>query len=127
MADAFLDGAPLVAITGQVSTDRMQLTSHQYLDLTAMFEPITKRSKQIIRPDTVGEIVRLAQSSGYCYATNKQLMGVCGLSDKSVSELRPPNAGEAEGPRPTAAACGWRCRSPRGGWAMSGRTRQWAA
>lgn len=34
-----------------------------------------------------GEIVRLAQSSGYCYATNKQLMGVCGLSDKSVSEL----------------------------------------
>ena len=60
VADAYLDGAPLVAITGQVGTDRMQLTSHQYLDLTAMFEPITKRSKQIIRPDTVGEIVRLA-------------------------------------------------------------------
>ena len=54
VADAYLDGAPLVAITGQVGTDRMQLTSHQYLDLTAMFEPITKRSKQIIRPDTVG-------------------------------------------------------------------------
>ena len=60
VADAYLDGAPLVAITGQVGTDRMQLTSHQYLDLSAMFEPITKRSKQIIRPDTVGEIVRLA-------------------------------------------------------------------
>ena len=60
VADAFLDGAPLVAITGQVGTDRMQLTSHQYLDLCAMFEPITKRTKQIIRPDTVGEIVRLA-------------------------------------------------------------------
>ncbi len=60
VADAFLDGAPLVAITGQVSTDRMQLTSHQYLDLEGMFTPITKRTKQIIRPDTVGEIVRLA-------------------------------------------------------------------
>lgn len=60
VADAYLDGAPLVAITGQVGTDRMQLTSHQYLDLTAMFAPITKRSKQIIRPDTVSEIVRLA-------------------------------------------------------------------
>lgn len=60
VADAFLDGAPLVAITGQVSTDRMQLTSHQYLDLSAMFAPITKRTKQIIRPDTVSEIVRLA-------------------------------------------------------------------
>ena len=30
VADAYLDGAPLVAITGQVGTDRMQLTSHQY-------------------------------------------------------------------------------------------------
>ena len=60
VADAFLDGALLVAITGQVSTDRMQLTSHQYLDLSAMFAPITKRTKQIIRPDTVSEIVRLA-------------------------------------------------------------------
>ena len=34
-----------------------------------------------------GELNRLAQSSGYCYATNKQLTGVCGLSVKTVSEL----------------------------------------
>ena len=66
VADAYLDGAPLVAITGQVGTDKMQLTSHQYLDLTAMYAPITKRSKQIILPDTVGEIVRLA----FKYAEN---------------------------------------------------------
>ena len=66
VADAFLDGAPVVAITGQVGTDTMQLTSHQYLDLCAMFEPITKRSKQVIRPDTVSEIVRLA----FKYAEN---------------------------------------------------------
>jgi len=60
VADANLDGAPLVAITGQVGTDKMHITSHQYLDLTKMFEPITKRSKQIVRPDTVPEIVRIA-------------------------------------------------------------------
>lgn len=60
VADANLDGSPLVAITGQVGTDRMHITSHQYLDLKEMFEPITKRSKQIVRPDTVTEIVRLA-------------------------------------------------------------------
>ncbi len=60
VADAYLDGAPLVAITGQVGTDKMQLTSHQYLDLTSMYAPITKRSKQILLPGTVGEIVRLA-------------------------------------------------------------------
>ena len=60
VADAFLDGAPLVAITGQVSSELMQFTSHQYLDLSAMFSPITKRSKVVIRPDAIAEITRLA-------------------------------------------------------------------
>ena len=60
VADANSDGAPLIAITGQVGTERMHLTSHQYLDLVNMFSPITKRSKQIVRPDTVHEIVRIA-------------------------------------------------------------------
>lgn len=60
VADAFLDGAPLVAITGQVSSELMQFTSHQYLDLSAMFSPITKRSKVVMRPDTISEVCRLA-------------------------------------------------------------------
>lgn len=60
VADANSDGAPVVAITGQVGTERMHLTSHQYLDLTTMFEPITKRTKQIVREDTINEIIRIA-------------------------------------------------------------------
>ncbi|MEQ8199541.1 MAG: thiamine pyrophosphate-binding protein, partial [Clostridiaceae bacterium] len=60
VADADSDGAPLVAITGQVGTERMHITSHQFLDICKMFEPITKKSKQVVRPDTVNEIVRLA-------------------------------------------------------------------
>lgn len=60
VADANLDGAPLVAITGQVGTNRMHITSHQYLDLVAMFRPVTKWNKQVVRPDTVMEIVRAA-------------------------------------------------------------------
>ena len=60
VADAQGDGAPLVAITGQVGTDKMHITSHQFLDLSKMFEPITKRTKLVVRPDTIGEIVRLA-------------------------------------------------------------------
>ncbi len=60
VADANTDGAPLIAITGQVGTDRMHLTSHQYLDLETLFTPITKRSKQVVKPDTVNEIVRIA-------------------------------------------------------------------
>lgn len=60
VADANSDGAPLVAITGQVGTERMHLTTHQFLDLVELFKPITKRSKQIVLPDTVSEIVRIA-------------------------------------------------------------------
>ena len=68
VADAYSDGAPLVAITGQVGTERMHITSHQFLDLTKMFEPITKRTKMVVRPDTIGEIVRLA----FKYAENEK-------------------------------------------------------
>lgn len=60
VADANLDGAPLVAITGQVGTDRMHIESHQYLDLVAMFAPVTKWNAQIVRPDNTPEIVRKA-------------------------------------------------------------------
>ncbi|MEL7329804.1 MAG: acetolactate synthase large subunit [Cyanobacteria bacterium J06559_1] len=60
VADANLDRAPLVAITGQVGTDRMHIESHQYLDIVAMFDPVTQWNKQIVRPDTTPEIVRKA-------------------------------------------------------------------
>jgi acetolactate synthase-1/2/3 large subunit len=60
VADANLDGAPLVAITGQVGTDRMHIESHQYLDLVAMFAPVTKWNAQIVRPSITPEIVRKA-------------------------------------------------------------------
>lgn len=71
VADANSDGAPLIAITGQVGTERMHLTSHQYLDLVEMFEPVTKRNKQILRPDTVNEIVRIA----FKYAESMHAVG----------------------------------------------------
>lgn len=60
VADANLDGAPVVAITGQVGTDRMHIESHQYLDLVAMFAPVTKWNAQIVRPSITPEIVRKA-------------------------------------------------------------------
>lgn len=60
VADANLDRAPLVAITGQVGTDRMHIESHQYLDLVAMFAPVTKWGRQIVRPGITPEIVRKA-------------------------------------------------------------------
>lgn len=60
VADANLDGAPLVAITGQVGTDQMHIEAHQYLDLVAMFAPVTKWNTQIVRPSNTPEILRKA-------------------------------------------------------------------
>jgi acetolactate synthase-1/2/3 large subunit len=60
VADANLDGAPLIAITGQVGTDRMHIESHQYLDLVSMFAPVTKWNKQIVRPNITPEVMRRA-------------------------------------------------------------------
>lgn len=60
VADANMDRAPLVAIAGQGSTNRMHKESHQMLDLVNLFEPITRYSKQIPLPEVIPEVVRKA-------------------------------------------------------------------
>lgn len=60
IADANLDRAPVVAITGQTATVRMHKESHQYIDVVSMFKPITKWNTRIGRADVVSEAVRKA-------------------------------------------------------------------
>jgi acetolactate synthase-1/2/3 large subunit len=60
VADAQLDRAPLVAITGQATRDRMFKESHQYLDVMAVFRPVTKWNVRVEIPETLPEIVRKA-------------------------------------------------------------------
>ncbi len=60
VADANMDRAPLVAVTGQAGTDRLHKESHQAMDLVALFRPMTKYNAQVTRPRTIPEIVRKA-------------------------------------------------------------------
>jgi acetolactate synthase-1/2/3 large subunit len=60
VADAQLDKAPLVAITGQGSLERLHQESHQYIDIVNMFRPVTKWNAAISDPDIVPEVVRKA-------------------------------------------------------------------
>jgi len=60
VADAQLDRAPLVAITGQAGLERVHLESHQYIDIVGMFTPVTKWSTRISVANTVPEVVRKA-------------------------------------------------------------------
>src|SRR5947208_8494127 len=60
VADAFLDRAPLVALTGQSDLERMHKESHQYIDLVAVLRPIVKWNARVSSPEIVPEVVRKA-------------------------------------------------------------------
>ena len=60
VADAQLDRAPLVAITGQADLERVHKESHQYIDVVGMFEPIVKWTARVQLAETIPEIVRKA-------------------------------------------------------------------
>jgi acetolactate synthase-1/2/3 large subunit len=60
VADAFLDRAPLVALTGQGDLERMHKESHQYIDIVQMMQPITKWNARVTDPAIVPEVVRKA-------------------------------------------------------------------
>ncbi|MBI3077689.1 MAG: acetolactate synthase large subunit [Deltaproteobacteria bacterium] len=73
VADASLDRAPLVAITGQAGRDRIHKESHQYVSITDMFRPITKWATRIelgqVVPEAVRKAFKLAQTEkpGACH------------------------------------------------------------
>src|SRR6476661_4031390 len=60
IADAFLDHAPMVAITGQASSDKLHKEAHQVVDIVRMMEPVTKWNSRVERADAIPEIVRKA-------------------------------------------------------------------
>ena len=73
VADANMDMAPLVAISGQAPTTRLHKLSHQVIDLVGLFRPITKYGAQVRMPQTIPEIVRKAfkvaeaEAPGACF------------------------------------------------------------
>ena len=60
VADAYLDHAPVVALTGQGDLERMHKESHQYIDLVSMIKPITKWNARVNAPGMIPEAVRKA-------------------------------------------------------------------
>lgn len=60
VADANMDRAPMLVITGQGASTRLHKESHQIMDVVAMFDPVTKWAHSIRHPDSIPEIVRKA-------------------------------------------------------------------
>ena len=73
VADANLDRAPVVALTGQAGRDRVHKESHQYVDIVHLFRPITKWNARVevgrVIPEVVRKAFKLAQTEkpGACH------------------------------------------------------------
>ena len=60
VADANMDRAPMLVLTGQGASTRLHKESHQIMDVIAMFEPVTKWAVTVLHQDNIPEIVRKA-------------------------------------------------------------------
>jgi len=60
VANANMDRAPMLVITGQGASTRLHKESHQVMDVVGMFKPVTKWAQTILHPDNIPEIVRKA-------------------------------------------------------------------
>lgn len=60
VADAYLDRAPLVAITGQGGLARAYAESHQYIDVVSVYKFVTKWNRSVTRPEFIPQVIRKA-------------------------------------------------------------------
>ncbi|MBZ0115213.1 MAG: acetolactate synthase large subunit [Thermoanaerobaculia bacterium] len=60
VANANMDRAPMLVLTGQGSTERLHKESHQAMDVVSMFRPVTKWATSVAQPNNIPEIVRKA-------------------------------------------------------------------
>jgi acetolactate synthase-1/2/3 large subunit len=90
VADANQDRAPLVAITGQISLDRMHKEYHQFIDIPQIFSKITKWSVRIQKATIIPEIIRKSfkmaetEKPGACHIELPD-----DIANKEVGNLKP--------------------------------------
>ena len=108
VADAFLDRAPMVALTGQAGLGKIHREAHQYVDIVRLFGPITKWNQRVERPATIPEIVRkafrVAQLSKPGPTHIELPEDVAATKLEPPTDLRPLAPGHAYFPEPTQEA-----------------------
>ncbi len=108
IADAYLDRAPMVAITGQASSDKLHKEAHQVVDIVNMFQPITKWNTRVERVDAIPEIVRKAfrvatlEKPGPTHIELPE--NIAAMAPESGDATQPLRPGKAYFPEPTDEA-----------------------
>jgi acetolactate synthase I/II/III large subunit len=94
VADANMDRAPCICITGQAHSQRQHKESHQNMDVVGMFRPITKWSQAIIHPNNIPEVVRKAfklsmtEKPGACHIELAEDIAAMDATTKPISPQR---------------------------------------
>jgi acetolactate synthase-1/2/3 large subunit len=107
IADAFLDRAPMVAITGQASSDKLHKEAHQVDDIDQKQAPVTKWNTRVERVDAIPEIVRKAfrvatlEKPGPTHIELSENLAATAPEDESLAPLLP---NQAYFPEPTDEA-----------------------
>ena len=110
IADAYLDRAPMVAITGQASSDKLHKEAHQVVDIVEMFRPVTKWNVRIERILAIPEIVRKAfrvatlEKPGPTHIELPENVAASPLETEDAAGLRPIPPARLPAPEPTDAA-----------------------
>ena len=108
IADAYLDRAPMVAITGQAGSDKLHKEAHQVVDIVRMFQPITKWNTRVERVDAIPEIVRKAfrvatlEKPGPTHIELPE--NIAAMGPESGDATQPLRPGKAYFPEPTEEA-----------------------
>ncbi len=102
IADANVDRAPLIAVTGQAALEHFHKEYHQYVDVVNILRPITKWNTRIFKADTIPEAVRKAfrtaeaEKPGSCHLEVPEDIG-----DETAHTTPIPQIAGPEQARPT--------------------------
>lgn len=95
IADANMDNAPLIAITGQSSMASSHRESHQYIDVVECFRPVTKWTTRITHGVVIPEVIRKAfklaemEKPGACHIELSEDIAKSELVPKNIKDLIP--------------------------------------
>lgn len=109
IADAFLDRAPLVAITAQGSVERLHKESHQAINTLDMYRTITKWNARVDRPSVIPEVVRKAfkiaqaEEPGACHIELPEDVAGADTGDDSLAPLSTERPRRPSPDRPSLA------------------------
>ncbi len=91
VADAFLDNAPLLCITGQVTSDKLGTDYKQYINQTELFQAVTAKSRLCTHPETIILIITSLINQAITLKTAVHLeIPEDILAAQAMSEVVPP-------------------------------------